>query len=49
MFIMHRPSGELAGINDTVGIALDFDARRSIDMPESVRKTLTGTCLLVLL
>lgn len=30
-------TGELIGVNDTVGIALDLDARRSIAIPETVR------------
>lgn len=38
-------SGEMIGINDTVGIALDLDARRSIVIPPSVRKTLEDACL----
>ena len=33
-------SGQLVGINDTVGIALDLDERRSIAIPQSVRETI---------
>lgn len=33
-------SGRLVGVNDTVGIALDLDARRSIPIPEAVRNSI---------
>lgn len=33
-------SGEMVGIHDTVGIALDLDARRSIAIPENIRGAL---------
>jgi hypothetical protein len=34
-------SGRLIGINDTVGIALDLDERRSITIPNSIREAIS--------
>jgi acyl-CoA thioesterase FadM len=36
-----QQSGRLIGINDTVGIALDLDERRSIAIPNSIREAIT--------
>lgn len=38
-------SGALVSIHDTVGIALDLDARRSIPIPGGIRETLERTVL----
>ncbi len=38
-------TGELMGINDTVGLALDLDERRSIDVPVAMREALQQTYL----
>ncbi len=40
-----KETGILVGINDVVGIALDLDERRSIHIPETVRKTIAETYL----
>ena len=40
-----KESGELVGINDVVGIALDLDERKSIHIPDSVRETIEETYL----
>ena len=44
-WIFVADSGELMGINDTVGLALDLDERRSIDVPKSMREALQETYL----
>jgi hypothetical protein len=36
-----QQSGRLIGINDTVGIALDLDERRSIAIPNSIRQAIS--------
>ena len=36
-----QQSGRLIGINDTVGIALDLDERRSIAIPNSIREAIS--------
>lgn len=38
-------SGELIGLNDTVGLALDLDERRSIDIPSSMRAAIERSYL----
>ncbi|MCB1683862.1 MAG: thioesterase family protein [Pseudomonadales bacterium] len=38
-------TGELVGVNDTVGIALDLDERRSIPIPGTIRETIERTWL----
>lgn len=40
-----RESGLLVGINDVVGIALDLDERRSIQIPKTVRNAIEKTYL----
>jgi hypothetical protein len=40
-----RDSGELIGVNDTVGLALDLDARRSIDIPDDLRRSIERSYL----
>jgi acyl-CoA thioester hydrolase len=41
-WIFNTATGVLAGVDDIVGIALDLDARRSIEIPASVREALQG-------
>lgn len=38
-------TGALVGVNDTVGIALDLDERRSIRIPDAIRETIERTWL----
>ena len=44
-WIFNETQGVVASINDTVGIALDLDARKSIAIPTAMRKTLESTYL----
>jgi len=41
-WIFNTATGALAGVDDIVGIALDLDARRSIEIPASVLESLQG-------
>jgi acyl-CoA thioester hydrolase len=44
-WIFNTTTGQLAGVDDTVGIALDLDARRSIEIPAKVRAELESRYL----
>jgi acyl-CoA thioester hydrolase len=44
-WIFNETQGVVAAINDTVGIALDLDARKAIAIPTTMRKTLESTYL----
>jgi acyl-CoA thioester hydrolase len=39
-WLFNRTTGRLVSLNDNVSIALDLDARRSIEIPESIRSQL---------